>query len=164
MKSRLTSLGIDSWINDDKICHIDPIELSNWEDNISRNIANVLYQTEDKINIRKGLAQSGLKKRDPPSFSGSVLDFPLFKKNWAIEVTQGGLPELIELNHLKALKAAVSSTAKDRLYEVETLEEAWTILNKIYAKEFDLRNKLKQEFLAISISAKTSPFIEIEIY
>ena len=62
LKSRLTSLGIDSWINDDKICHIDPIELSNWEDNISRNIANVLYQTEDKINIRKGLAQSGLKK------------------------------------------------------------------------------------------------------
>ena len=54
--------------------------------------------------------------------------------------------------------------AKDRLYEVETLEEAWTILNKIYGKEFDLRNKLKQEFLAISISAKTSPFIEIEIY
>ena len=56
------------------------------------------------------------------------------------------------------------SNAKDRLYEVETLEEAWTILNKIYGKEFDLRNKLKQEFLAISISAKTSPFIEIEIY
>ena len=121
LKSRLTSLGIDSWINDDKICHIDPIELSNWEDNISRNIANVLYQTEDEINIRKGLAESGLKKRDPHSFSGSVLDFPLFKKNWAIEVTQGGLPELIELNHLKA---AVPSTAKDRLYEVETLEEA----------------------------------------
>ena len=37
-------------------------------------------------------------------------------------------------------------------------------LRKIYGKEFDLRNKLKQEFLAISISAKTSPFIEIEIY
>ena len=85
----------------------------------------------------------------------------IVKKKWAIEVTQGGLPELIELNHLKA---AVPSTAKDRLYEVETLEEAWTILNKIYGKEFDLRNKLKQEFLAISISAKTSPFIEIEIY
>ena len=36
LKSRLTSLGIDSWINDDKICHIDPIELSNWENNISK--------------------------------------------------------------------------------------------------------------------------------
>ena len=161
LKSRLTSLGIDRWINDDKICQIDPLELSNWEDNIGKQISNVLYQSEEKINIRKGLAQSGLKKRDPPSFSGSVLDFPLFKKNWAIEVSQGGLPELIELNYLKT---AVPSSAKDRLYEVETLEEAWSILNKIYGKEFDLRNKLKQEFLAISISAKTSPFIEIEIY
>ena len=102
LKSRLTSLGIESWINDDKICHLDPIELSNWEDKISKDIANVLYQTEDKITIRKGLAQSGLKKRDPPCFNGSVLDFPLFKKNWSIEVTPGGLPELIELNHLKA--------------------------------------------------------------
>ena len=62
LKSRLTSLGIDSWINDDKIYHIDPIELCDWENNISKKIANVLYQTEDKINIRKGLAQSGLKK------------------------------------------------------------------------------------------------------
>ena len=120
LKSRLTSLGIESWINDDKICHLDPIELSSWEDKISKNIANVLYQTEDKITIRKGLAQSGLKKRDPPYFNGLVLDFPLFKKNWAIEVTPGGLPELIELNHLKA---AVPSSAKDRLYEVETLKE-----------------------------------------
>ena len=124
----MTSLGIDSWINDDKICNIDPIELSNWEDNISRKIANVLYQTEDKITIRKGLAQSGLKKRDPPSFNGSVLYFPLLKKNCAFEVTPGGLPELIELNHLKA---AVPSSAKDRLYEVETLKEAWSILEQI---------------------------------
>ena len=161
MKSRLTSLGIENWINDDKICHLDPIELSNWEDKISKDIANVLYQTEDKITIRKGLAQSGLKRRDPPCFNGSVLDFPLFKKNWAIEVTPGGLPELIELNHLKA---AVPSSAKDRLYEIETLKEAWSILEQIYGKEFDLRNRLKQEFLAIGISAKSSPSIEIEIY
>merc|ERR1711873_22524 len=161
VKSKLTSLDIDKWISDDKVCQIDPLELNDWENKIGKQIAKVLYQSEDKLNIRKGLAQSGLKKRDPPSFSGSVLDFPLFKKNWAIEVSQGGLPELIELNYLKT---AVPSSAEDRLYEVETLEEAWSILNKIYGKEFDLRNKLKQEFLAISISAKTSPLIEIEIY
>ena len=38
------------------------------------------------------------------------------------------------------------------------------ILDKIYYKSFDLRNKLKQEFLGINISARTSPSIEIEIY
>ena len=56
LKSRLTSLNIENWINDDKICHLDPIELSDWEDRIGKDIATVLYQTEDKINIRKGLA------------------------------------------------------------------------------------------------------------
>ena len=64
----------------------------------------------------------------------------MFKKNWAIEVTPGGLPELIELNYLKS---AVPSSAKDRLYEIETLKEAWSILEQIYGKEFDLRNRLK---------------------
>merc|ERR1712112_309219 len=96
VKSKLTSLDIDKWISDDKVCQIDPLELNDWENKIGKQIAKVLYQSEDKLNIRKGLAQSGLKKRDPPSFSGSVLDFPLFKKNWAIEVSQGGLPELVE--------------------------------------------------------------------
>ena len=29
LKSRLTSLNIENWINDDKVCHLDPRELSN---------------------------------------------------------------------------------------------------------------------------------------
>ena len=161
LKSRISSLGIANWINEDRIDLIDPIELSSWEDKASRNIAKVLYHAEDKITIRKGLAHTGFTKRDPPKFNGSVLDFPLFKKNWVIEVTPSGLPELIELNHLKG---SVPSSAKDRLYEVETLKEAWAILDMIYGKDFDLRNKLKQEFLSIRILAKTSPSIEIEIY
>ena len=70
----------------------------------------------------------------------------MFKKNWSIEVSPGGLPELIELNHLKD---SVPATAKDRLYEVGSMSEAWSILDKVYGKEFDLRNKLKQEFLSI---------------
>ena len=71
------------------------------------------------------------------------------------------MPELIELNHLKD---SVPVTAKDRLYEVGSMAEAWDILDKVYGKEFDLRNKLKQEFLSIKISAKFSPLIEIEIF
>ena len=78
-----------------------------------------------------------------------------------IEVSPSGLPELIELNYLKN---SIPFSAKDRLYEIETLREAWSILEKIYGKSFDLRNKLKQEFLSISISAKISPLIELEIY
>ena len=160
LRERLTSLGVANWINND-LDQVDPIGLSNWEDQISKNIARVLYGAEEKLTIRKGLAQTGFAKRDPPKFNGSVLDFPLFKKNWVIEVSPSGLPELIELNYLKN---SIPLSAKDRLYEIETLREAWSILENIYGKSFDLRNKLKQEFLSISISAKTSPLIELEIY
>ena len=44
------------------------------------------------------------------------------------------------------------------------MKEAWSILEKIYGKSFDLGNNLRQEFLGINISAKTSPLIELEIY
>ena len=37
-------------------------------------------------------------------------------------------------------------------------------MKKVYGKNFDLRNRLKQEFLGISISARTSPLIELDIY
>merc|ERR1712163_28485 len=124
LKSKLTSLKIDKWVEDDKLGQFDPIELCNWEDRMVKDINSVLYQTEDLINVRKGLAQSGIKKRDPPKFSGSVLDYPLLKKNWSIEVSPGGLPELIELN---LLKYSVPLTAKDRLYEVTSMVEAWDI-------------------------------------
>ena len=66
LKERLAYLGVDNWINND-LDQIDPIELSNWEDQISKNIARVLYGAEEKITIRKGLAQTGFTKRDPPS-------------------------------------------------------------------------------------------------
>merc|ERR1712115_279928 len=161
LKAKLTSLKIDKWVENDKLGQFDPIELCNLENRMVKDINSVLYQTEDLINIRMGLAQSGIKKRDPPKFSGSVLDYPLFKKNWSIEVSPGGLPELIELN---LLKDAVPFNAKDRLYEVTSMNEAWDILNKIYGKHFDLRNRLKQEFLAIKISQKLSPLVELEIF
>merc|ERR1712240_350452 len=161
LKSKLASLKIDKWIEDDRLGYFDPVDLCNWEDRVGRDIASVLYKSEDLINLRKGLAQSGIKKREPPKFSGSVLDYPLFKKNWSIEVSPGGLPELIEINHLKD---SVPITAKDRLYEVETMTESWNILDRVYGKEFDLRNRLKQEFLSIKLSAKFSPLIEIELF
>ena len=106
---------------------IDPIGLSSWEDQVSKNMAKGLYRAEEKITIRKGLAQTGFAKRDPPNFNSSVLDFPLLKKNWPIEVSPSGLPELIELNHLKN---SIPPSAKDRLYEFENLKGAWCILEK----------------------------------
>merc|ERR1712240_382586 len=72
LKSQLASLKLDKWIEDDRLGYFDPIELCNWEDRVGRDIASVLYKSEDLINLRKGLAQSGIKKREPPKFSGTV--------------------------------------------------------------------------------------------
>merc|ERR1712240_383051 len=62
LKSKLTALKIDKWIENDKLGQFDPIELCNWEDRMVKDINSVLYQSEDLINIRKGLAQSGIKR------------------------------------------------------------------------------------------------------
>ena len=69
LKDRLTSLGIANWINSD-LDKIDPINLSSWEDQVSKNIAKILYRDKEKITIRKGLTQPGFTKRDPPKFNG----------------------------------------------------------------------------------------------
>ena len=42
LKARLTSLGVVNWVNSDFVDQIDPIGLSNWEDQVSKSIANVL--------------------------------------------------------------------------------------------------------------------------
>merc|ERR1711873_93445 len=68
LKSKLTSLKIEKWIEDDRMGYFDPIDLCNWEDKIGRDIASVLYKTEELINLRKGLAQSGIKKGILPAF------------------------------------------------------------------------------------------------
>ena len=47
LKERLTSLGVANWINND-LDQIDPIGLSNWEDQIRNDIARVLYGAEEK--------------------------------------------------------------------------------------------------------------------
>ena len=41
LKSRLESLGVASWISSE-LDQIDPIDLSRWEDQISKNIAKIL--------------------------------------------------------------------------------------------------------------------------
>ena len=48
LKSILTLLGVVIWVNSDFVDQIDPIELSNWEDQVSKSIANALYRAEEK--------------------------------------------------------------------------------------------------------------------
>ena len=85
----------------------------------------------------------------------------LVLKSWAIKVVASSLPESVELNHLKSF---ICMSAKDRLYEVDYLFEAWSILDRLYGQPNYLRNNHKQEFLSISLNAKTSTYIELKIF
>ena len=67
------------------------------------------------------------------------LDYPLFNRNWSIEIIPNCLPELIELNHLKS---AVPASSRDRLYEIMPLSEAWSLFDKLYGQNLDFGNKL----------------------
>ena len=78
------------------------------------------------------------------------------KKNWLIEISPNCLPKHMEINQLNSY---ILASSRDRLYDVDLLLEAWAILDKKFWQCFDLKNKLKQEFLSIRINAKSSPHI-----
>ena len=86
LKARLINLKISDWANTDyDECpdiarNLDPVVICEWEDSVSKQISDLLYFAEEKIAIRKGFSQTGFAKRELPKLSGSVLDYPLFKK------------------------------------------------------------------------------------
>ena len=62
------------------------------------------------------------------------------------------------------MKSSLLASSRDRLYEVESLSEAWASLDKIYRQNFDIRKRLKQDILAIKTDDKSSPQIDMEIW
>ena len=61
-KSRLTLLGVVNLVNSDIVDQIDPLGLSNWEDQVSKSIANVLYRAEEK-NYQKRVSTNWVCKK-----------------------------------------------------------------------------------------------------
>ena len=43
-----------------------------------------------------------------------------------------------------------------------SLSEAWSILDQIYGQKFDLRNKLKHEFLVIKLAQRSHDSLQIK--
>ena len=81
-----------------------------------------------------------LETSKPPKFSGDDLDFAEFKRKWHSQVTKAYLPEETELDKLRE---AVPKEARDQLYGVVKLSEAWAILSKRYGDKFLISKKLK---------------------
>ena len=98
-------------------------------------LSNFIHQIEDRLAIKKGFANTGFAKCEIHKFSGSILDYNLFKKIGKIEISPNCLSELIEINHLKS---SILASSRDRHYEVEPLSKAWAILDKTYGQNLIL--------------------------
>ena len=93
--------------------------------------------------IQKEIRTNRIYKEGSSQIQWVSFRFSFIKKNWAIEVSPGGLPDIFELYYLKI---SIPPSAQDRLYEVDTLKEAWSILEKIYGRVSTLEIDLSKNF------------------
>ena len=87
-----------------------------------------------------------LEKTKPPKFNGDELEFPEFKRKWEAQVSKAFLPEEAELDKLKD---ALPKDAKDQLYGVLTLADAWKILTQRYGDKILISKKLKSQLKSV---------------
>ena len=102
----------------------------------------------------KAEKQVYLEKSKPPQFSGEDLDFPEFKRKWLSQVNKANLPEETELDKLRD---NIPKDAKDQLYGVVKLDEAWNILAKRFGDKQLISKKLKSQLKNIHCVGKSDP-------
>ena len=113
-----------------------------------------MQKAEFQIMTKKSATPSGLEKRKYPSFWGNPLEYFAFKKRWKVEVS----PELqLESREIFNLKDNLPLAAKNKLTDVESQDEIWTILDGEYGNSSEILAKLKQSIASIKLKATTSP-------
>ena len=95
-----------------------------------------------------------LEKTKPPRFDGSELDFPEFQRKWKAQVNKAGLPVESELDKLRD---AVPKQAKDMLFGVTCLDEAWKILSHRFGNKDLISKKLKEQLKSVTCEGKNDP-------
>ena len=131
----------------------------------SIEMALVTKIKEDVVNVTaRGSGHSSshtyLKKQDPPSFSGDILDFPEFKRRWGSQVHSEKLEEQAELDRMRD---NIPESAKKMLTGEKSLESAWKILTKLYGNKTMLANKLKAKLKNVKVSGKEDHDVVINL-
>ena len=102
--------------------------------------------------VEKPREQVYLEKTKPPRFNGDNLEFPEFQRKWESQVNKANLPEETELDKLRD---ALPKDAKDQLYGVTKLDEAWKILSKRFGDKDLISKKLKDQLKNVKCEGKT---------
>ena len=95
-----------------------------------------------------------LEKSKPPKFNGEDIDFPEFKRKWTAIVTKANLPVETELDKLRD---NIPRDAKEQLYGVKSLDEAWKILSSRYGDPMLIGRKLKAQLKGVQPAGKNDP-------
>ena len=101
-----------------------------------------MIRASKEVSERKAATQSGFKKLAYPHFNGDVLNYLEFKKRWAAEVVPERKPPALEL---VALRDSIPVTAKAKIADATTMNEAWKLLDLEFGDLQELRVKLKDK-------------------
>ena len=103
--------------------------MNDWRDEIEAHIEDLMIRASREVSERKAATQSGFKKLSYPHFNGDILNYLEFKKRWAAEVVPERKPQAIEL---VALRDSIPASAKAKIADVTTMDEAWRMLDLEY--------------------------------
>ena len=95
-----------------------------------------MIRASREVSERKAATQSGFKKLSYPHFNGDILNYLEFKKQWAAEVVPERKPQAIEL---VALRDSIPASAKAKIADVTTMDEAWRLLDLEFGDVQEIR-------------------------
>ena len=101
-----------------------------------------------------------LKKIDPPSFKGDIVEYADFVRKWKAQVSNAGLSEDSELDRLRD---HIPSQAAKALYGETSMAGAWAVLEKLYGNKDLIASKLKQQLKSIKPKGKKDQDIVIDL-
>ena len=108
----------------------------------------------------KKLDHTYLKKIEPPTFKGDIVEYADFVRKWKAQVGKAGLSSESELDRLRD---NVPLQASKALYGETTMNGAWDILNKLYGDKDLITNKLKIQLKNIKPKGKTDHDLVIDL-
>merc|ERR1712082_514486 len=125
-------------------------QISDWRNEIEAHIEDLMIRASREVSERKAATQSGFKKLSYPHFNRDILNYLEFKKQWAAKVIPERKPQAIEL---VALRDSIPASAKAKIADVTTMDEAWRLLDLEFGDVQELRAKLKDQVRGFKIKA-----------
>ena len=110
--------------------------------------------------LEKKAKQSYLKKVDPPTFKGDIVEYSDFVRKWKAVVSKVGLSAESELDRLKD---HIPEQAARALYGESTMTGAWSILDKLYGDKDLVANKLKIQLKSIKPRGRKEQDIVLDL-